>query len=111
MFVNTRTQTRKLQQQLDSGNRYIDIRVKYTDTGCPLHHGIVYLGYDFENVLQTVQTCLQQHPGETIIMRLKQENSSASDSQMKKVFDTYYYNRYQSLFWKPTGKRILLWEA
>ena len=54
---------------------------------------------------------LQQHPGETIIMLLKQENSSASDSQMKKVFDTYYYNRYQSLFWKPTGKRILLWEA
>ena len=48
---------------------------------------------------------LQQHPGETIIMRLKQENSSASDSQMKKVFDTYYYNRYQSLFWKPTGEK------
>ena len=45
---------------------------------------------------------LQQHPGETIIMRLKQENSSASDSQMKKVFDTYYY---KSLFWKPTGEK------
>lgn len=102
---NTRTQTMNLQQQLDSGIRYIDIRVKYTDTGFPLHHGIVYLGYDFENVLQTVQTFLQQHPGETIIMRLKQENSSASDSQMKKVFDTYYYNRYQSLFWKPTGEK------
>lgn len=101
---NTRTQTMNLQQQLNSGIRYIDIRVKYTDTGFPLHHGIVYLGYDFEDVLKTVQSFLQQHPGETIIMRLKQENSSASDSQMKTVFDTYY-TRYENLFWSPTGEK------
>lgn len=101
---NTRTQTMNLQQQLESGIRYIDIRVKYTETGFPLHHGIVYLGYDFEDVLKTVQIFLKQHPGETIIMRLKQENSSASDPQMKAVFDTYY-ERYQNLFWKPTGEK------
>lgn len=101
---NTRTQTMNLQQQLESGIRYLDIRVKYTDTGFPLHHGIVYLGYDFEDVLKTVQSFLRQHPGETIIMRFKQENSSASDAQMKAVFDTYY-SRYKSVFWSPTGEK------
>ena len=103
MFIdNTRTQTMDLEQQLNSGIRYIDIRVTYTDNGFPLHHGIVYLGYDFEDVLKTVKNFLYKHPGETIIMRFKQENSSASDIQMKKVFDLYY-NRYKDLFWKPSG--------
>lgn len=102
---NTRTQTMTLQQQLDSGIRYIDIRAKYTSGGFPLHHGPVYLGYDFEDVLKTVNSFLQQHPGETVLMRFKQEQSSASDAQMLQVFLTYY-NRYKELFWKPGGSAI-----
>lgn len=103
MFIdNTRTQTMDLEQQLNSGIRYIDIRAKYTDNGFPLHHGIVYLGYDFEDVLNTIKKFLNNHPQEAIIMRFKQENSSASDLQMKKVFDSYY-RKYETLFWKPNG--------
>lgn len=100
---STRTQTMDLTKQLNSGIRFLDIRAKYTETGFPLHHGTVYLGYDFEDVLKTCEEFLTQHPSETILIRFKQEHSSASDAQMRKVFDTYY-KRYQNLFWKPQGQ-------
>ena len=69
---STRTQTMDLTKQLNSGIRFLDIRAKYTETGFPLHHGTVYLGYDFEDVLKTCEEFLTQHPSETILIRFKQ---------------------------------------
>lgn len=113
-----RTQSMTLYQQLESGIRVLDIRVKHNGNSFPIYHGIVDLGVDFEEVLQTIQTFLRQNPTETVFMRLKQENSNASDSKMLALFDTYY-NRYKDMFWKknntenPTmgdirGKLVLL---
>lgn len=114
---NTRTQSMTLRQQLDSGIRFIDIRAKYTSSGFPLHHGVVYLGYDFEDVLRELRSFLSENQSETILMRFKQEYSSASDADMRRVFLTYY-NRYKDIFYKggssnPTleecrGKVVLL---
>lgn len=99
---NTRTQTMSLSQQLNSGIRYIDIRAKYTNSGFPLHHGIIYLGFDFEDVLRELRTFLSQNPTETVIMKFSQENSSASDNDMRRVFLTYY-NRYKDIFYRGSN--------
>lgn len=108
---SVRTQAMNLRTQLDSGIRVLDIRVKYeSSTYLSIYHGIVYLGYSLEDVLQTVQSFLQANPTEFVLLRVKQENSSASDAQMKVAFDSYY-NRYKSMFYQennynPTVKQL-----
>lgn len=98
-----RTQAMDLREQLISGIRVIDIRVKHNGNSFPIHHGIIYLGVDFEDVLRVVRDFLTQNPTETIFMRLKQENSSASDYEMEKLFNNYY-GRYKDIFWVNTNK-------
>lgn len=100
----TRTQTASLHEQLMSGIRVIDIRVNYeNDHYLTCYHGSVYLGYDLEHVLATVKQFLRENPTESVFMRLKQENSSASDDQMKQAF-LYYYNRYKPTFYQGSSK-------
>lgn len=94
----TRTQTMSLEQQLQSGIRYLDIRVSYDNGIFYCYHGDVWLGYTFDDVLQTVQTYLQNHPSETILMRFKQEHSHVSDPEMWQLF-TQYDERYPNLIW------------
>lgn len=97
----TRTQTMDLWSQLTSGIRALDIRL-YCEPNSwdfSIHHGPVHVGYDLDDVLSTVQRFLQQYPTETVVMRLKQEQSSASDNEMRQRFNVYY-NRYRDLFYK-----------
>lgn len=95
-----RTQTMSLQQQLESGIRYLDIRLAYKVNHFALHHGSVALGYRFEDVLNTVQNYLKNHPTETVLMRIKQEHTRASDAEMFTLFEKYH-KKYASLFWDP----------
>lgn len=97
----TRTQTMDLWSQLTSGIRALDIRLYYEPNSqeFSIHHGPVHVGYDLDDVLTTVQNFLNQYPSETVVMRLKQEQSSASDTQMRQRFNIYY-DRYRDLFYK-----------
>lgn len=95
-----RTQTMNLEQQLESGIRYLDIRLAYKVDHFELYHGSVSLGYRFEDVLNTVQKYLKNYPTETVLMRIKQENTHASDAEMFTLFERYY-EKYASLFWDP----------
>lgn len=96
----SRTQSLSLENQLIAGIRYLDIRLMHDRNKFSIYHGIVYTGYDFDDVLTKTKAFLRKNPEETIVMRVKQEKTSASDEEMKKLFDTYY-NRYSDLFWKP----------
>ncbi|MDC4249089.1 phosphatidylinositol-specific phospholipase C [Enterococcus faecium] len=95
----TRTQTMGLEDQLISGIRVIDIRVKYEETKFSCYHGPIYLGYDFDHVLKTIENFLRNNPTETVFMRFSQENSSASDEKMKMLFIDYY-RKYENMFYK-----------
>lgn len=97
-----RTQAMTLKQQLESGIRVIDIRAKHNGGSFPIHHGIVYLGVDFEDVLKDVRDFLRQNPTESVFMRFKQEESSASDPEMEELFKKYY-DRYKDIFWVNTS--------
>lgn len=113
-----RTQSMSLHDQLMSGIRVIDIRAKY-DNGksFPIHHGIVYLGVDLEDVLKTVKDFLKNNPTEAVFMRFSQEQSNASDDEMHQLF-YQYYAKYKDIFYQgksqnPTigevrGKLVLL---
>lgn len=97
-----RTQTMTLEQQLNSGIRFVDIRAAYKTTRFDLYHGSVSLGFKLETVLDTIAAFLKANPSETILMRFKQENTSASDAQMKDLFEKYY-TKYSNLFYNYHG--------
>lgn len=98
-FLNiTRTQTISLENQLNSGIRYLDIRLTYQRDRFDINHGAIYLGYNFTDVLETVEEFLSANPSETVVMRLKQEHSNSSLAEMKNLFDKYF-EEYRDLFW------------
>ena len=72
----TRNQTMSLSQQLNSGIRYVDMRVKRVKDSFAMHHGIVNQKAMFEDVLKETIQFLKDHPTETILMRLKEETDS-----------------------------------
>ncbi|MGV8973767.1 phosphatidylinositol-specific phospholipase C domain-containing protein [Lactococcus lactis] len=94
-------------EQLNMGVRFLDIRCKSSDDGSNLaiHHGSIYQNLMFGDVLNQCQNFLRNHPGETILMRIKQEHSSVSDAVFKNAFLSYV-SKYPNLFWDNNQKNM-----
>ena len=61
------TQTYTIAQQLQSGVRYFDLRVHKKDDKYVIFHSILD-GIEFREVLDTIRTFIQTHPGEVILL-------------------------------------------
>jgi len=88
------TQTRSLEEQLQDGIRFFDIRVGYTGTRFLLYHESSYLNLRFGPVRDIFRAFLRAHPRETIILSLKKENGAPDGGNEKGVtfqarFDQY----------------------
>ncbi|MBC1433809.1 phosphatidylinositol-specific phospholipase C [Listeria rocourtiae] len=86
------TQSLYLGTQLASGIRFLDIRLKYNRPYQTLEcfHGILWLGAYFDDVLKDVRTFLENiGSGETIYMRIAQENSSVNDNDFANAVRAY----------------------
>ncbi len=104
-----RTQSMSLQQQLDAGVRALDIRCWLEHDTFQMHHGIVDLDQNFGQVLDIVHTFLLEHPGETILMRVKQEGDGGDNTEsFARVFARYAEVEGADLFWKPTTENPTL---
>ncbi|KAI9151381.1 1-phosphatidylinositol phosphodiesterase [Paramyrothecium foliicola] len=73
-------QNRNLSVQLDSGVRYFDIRGRLVNNLLDIYHSVAYIGYSYEDVLLGFFDFLEQHPSETIVMRLKQESTAINST-------------------------------
>jgi len=82
-------------KQLSHGIRYLDIRCCAIDGVFTIHHDKFYLNINFGDVLNQCVAFLEKNPSETILMRIKQENSSVSDSEFLNIFNNKY-KPYQS---------------
>lgn len=87
-----------IKKQLEDGIRYLDIRCCVTDGVFTIHHGQFYLNINFGDVLVQCLNFLNTNSSETIIMRIKQENSSVSDAEFRTVFDTKYGEYHQKMY-------------
>jgi 1-phosphatidylinositol phosphodiesterase len=66
------TQSMSLPTQLSSGVRVLDIRVRHMNNGFALYHGPISQNADFgRDVMTPVNTFLEQHPDETVLMRVE----------------------------------------
>jgi 1-phosphatidylinositol phosphodiesterase len=102
-----------LAAQLAAGIRMIDIRARVnTGNTFTIHHGATYQNANFDDVLDRLAGFLGAHPGETVVMRLKQECTgelgSCTDVSGQKSFadilDSYVAQR-PALFWSPSVNR------
>ena len=99
-----------LAAQLDAGIRMIDIRARVNDGNTfTIHHGGTYQNANFDDVLGKLAGFLGAHPGETVLMRLKQECTgeigSCTDASGQAAFtDIFnaYVSRRPTLFWSPS---------
>lgn len=88
-----------IKKQLEDGIRYLDIRCCAIDGVFTIHHAEFYLNINFGDVLNECIDFLEEFSSETIIMRIKQENSSVSDKEFVNIFNTHYadYHKYMYL--------------
>ena len=80
-----RNQDLDLQEQMEAGVRFLDVRVKYENNDLVCYHGIVNLNMKLGNVMDTIKRFLDLNPSETIIFRYSDENYS-SDAEYKSKF-------------------------
>ncbi|OUB84415.1 phosphatidylinositol phosphodiesterase [Bacillus thuringiensis serovar medellin] len=99
----TRNQTMNLSQQLNSGIRYVDMRVKRVKNSFAMHHGIVYQKAMFEDVLKETIQFLRDHPKETILMRLKEDTDPETGSLSFEQILKNYKDRNAAYFWDPNS--------
>ncbi len=98
-----------LSAQLAAGIRMIDIRARVnTGNTFTIHHGATYQNANFDDVLGALSGFLAAHPGETVVLRLKQEctgeigscTDASGQSSFPDIFDAYAARR-PGLFWAP----------
>jgi 1-phosphatidylinositol phosphodiesterase len=68
-------QTMNLDEQLSSGIRFLDIRLKKDGNKLELYHGGIRLHINFDEILNICYHFLDRHSSETIIMLINNENS------------------------------------
>lgn len=97
-----RTQDLSINDQLNAGIRYLDIRCRHIDNKFVIHHGSFYLNLNFDDVLNMVSSFLKQNPSETILMRVKLVEYKDGDGNTRSYDDTFrdYDARYPNLFWR-----------
>ncbi|ATB48299.1 phosphatidylinositol phosphodiesterase [Corallococcus macrosporus DSM 14697] len=102
----TQTQSLALRKQLDAGIRALDIRCRHIADSFTIHHGVVYLHVNFDDVLRTSIQFLNANPSETLVMRVKKEHTEENVTRsFAATYEAYRNNpAYQPYLW--TGRHV-----
>jgi 1-phosphatidylinositol phosphodiesterase len=104
------TQAMNFDEQLRSGIRFFDIRVRHFRNSFPLHHGAFFLDKFFNNFLDSVHGFLQQNPSETVMFRLKKEQTDDENTETRLQTLDKYLSRYNT-YLRNTNRDITLDQA
>jgi 1-phosphatidylinositol phosphodiesterase len=89
---------------LESGVRVLDIRCRHIEDIFAIHHGPFFQNTFFGDVLNITTKFLHDHPGETVLMRVKEEyNPEKNTRTFEETFRDYYWKDWNASFWKPTS--------
>jgi len=79
-----------IDQQLNAGVRFLDIRCRHINDAFAIHHGSVYQNMNFDDVLNMVSTFLSNNPTECVVMSVKEEYNASNDTRtFAQTFDSY----------------------
>lgn len=97
-------QNLSLADQLRIGVRFLDIRCRHIGNGFAIHHGQIYQRMNFDEVLQVAKSFLAHHPGEVVVMSVKEEYDPTDNTRtFEQTFDTFLAS-YEGLW--ATGNTI-----
>jgi 1-phosphatidylinositol phosphodiesterase len=107
-----------ISQQLEAGARFLDFRlVNYKGSLC-LYHGSINQNLSFADSLKSLYSFLEDHPSETILLSIKEEDDAKGDTSsfesllQKEIKKNSSYwitdSTYPSNLGKARGKIILL---
>jgi hypothetical protein len=89
---NLKTQGMDIEQQLKLGIRAFDLRLCIDSNGWLYNcHGTTNTGVTVGSVIDKVNKFLNSHPGEFIIMRIKQEDNKHSEAEIARLFEQELY--------------------
>jgi len=100
--VFAQTQTLSVGEQLMAGIRALDVRCRHIGNKFAIHHDLIYLNLNFDDLLKSVTGFLARHPGEVVLMRIKEEYKPADNSRTFAQTLQEYINNYSKFFWKST---------
>ncbi|CAD5782507.1 phosphatidylinositol-specific phospholipase C [Escherichia coli O120:H1] len=83
-----RTQSKSIYSQLQSGIRFLDIRLRHIDNVMAIHHSFVYQHMGFGDVLNQLEKFLNENPSEFVLVRVKEDYDPANNS--RSFEDTFY---------------------
>ncbi len=79
-----------IDNQLNSGVRFLDIRCRHIDDAFAIHHGSVYQHMNFDDVLNYCFNFLNSNPTECIIISVKEEYDASNITRtFEETFDSY----------------------
>jgi 1-phosphatidylinositol phosphodiesterase len=73
LFGFAQTQDLDLNDQLNAGIRFLDIRLAQLQDNLFVYHDMVYMGKSYTNILNICSNFLGEHPSETIFMSIQEE--------------------------------------
>ena len=89
-------QSKTLTEQLQLGARFFDLRLNHE---LKFYHGITPLGLDMQtDAMPVLDKFLEEHPGETILLRVKSENT-IEETVYRERLEEEVINKYSSRFW------------
>jgi len=101
------TQSVSILDQLNSGVRCFDLRVRLNGTTLEMYHGPISLGLTFDSVCQTMYTWLAEHPREFLLASIKKENTDSSDEYAFAAAMDIYTTDYAT-HWLTTDTVLLI---
>jgi 1-phosphatidylinositol phosphodiesterase len=79
-----------IDNQLNAGVRFLDIRCRHINDAFAIHHGSVYQHMNFDDVLSYCHDFLATNPTECIIMSVKEEYDATNITRtFEETFDSY----------------------
>jgi 1-phosphatidylinositol phosphodiesterase len=79
-----------IENQLNIGVRFLDVRCRHYQNAFTIHHGSVYQNMNFDAVLNACWDFLDNNPTECIIMSIKEEHNPANNNRtFEQTFDAY----------------------
>ncbi|QTL94381.1 1-phosphatidylinositol phosphodiesterase precursor [Aeromonas jandaei] len=103
----TKNQTLNIRQQLDAGIRYFDIRLKNVHDSLHLYHGPMYLWQTFNDIMTITRDFLNEHPSETVLVRIKKEQPDLSLVYNFEGNLMHHINMFSDVFWVPSSNSYI----
>ncbi|KZV89239.1 PLC-like phosphodiesterase [Exidia glandulosa HHB12029] len=91
ILPGVQTQLMTVEQQLNAGIRFLDLRLRLDGTGAlEMAHNFIPLGLKFRDVVVALKAFLASNPKETVLVSIKNEANSAADIVFETAFNAVY---------------------